>query len=212
MLQAHNRNSLLHCPSLRHRLLLYLTECSSESSATTRTLLFSKTLSESNIDISRDLRDEEFLCDLDTLLGREKASRSHYCDLDVLHESLFATTIVLTKMGGISEASQFNDVHQFELGNNNSDFEHVRNGIDLGLKQHMPRINDHNYKCQFTDPYDQLEAQQKISEGFEIGSLGDKDVRISPSTVRLSLGSPEGVLWLFNNNSRNVDYFVQFLL
>ena len=74
--------------------------------------------------------------------------------------------------------------------------------------QRFPRIHAHDYKCQFTDPYDQLEAQRKLAEGARIGSFGDQTVQTSPSTLRLSLGSPEETLRVLNLTPRDVEFYV----
>ena len=244
LLQAHNRNAYLCCPSPRHCLLLALTKCSSESGASTRSLLFTKTnLTESNIDISRDLHDDETLCDLDSRLGQEKTPKSHFLDVDALSESLVSCRILFADLketpdlaGTFRHARQFgspagnlpslrnsfalgpndpNDPNDLNVPNvpndpNDPNDPNGPNGPNgpMGGMQHFPRINDHNYKCQFTDPYDQLEAQQKISEGKAIGSFGDQTVQISPSTLRLSLGSPEETLRVLNMIPRDVDFYV----
>ena len=274
LLQAHNRKAFLFCPSPRHGLLLALTECSSESSASTRSLLFTKTnLSESNIDISRDLHDNETLCDLDSRLGQEKTPKSHYWDIDALSNSLVSCRILFADLNetprvegtfrkprhfnppagkipplrnslslGLNDPNDpnalngpngpngpnnstgpnvpnvlngLNDLHDPNDPNDPNDVSdrndpklfHGPSGSTEGT-QHFPRVHDHSYKCQFTDPYDQLEAQQKLSAGIFIGSYGDQSVQISPSMLRLSLGSPEETLRVLNMISRDVDFHV----
>ena len=250
MLQAHNRKAFLFCPSSRHGLLLELTECSSESIASTRSLLFTKTnLTESNIDISRDLHDNETLCDLDSRLGQEKTPKSHYWDVDALKNSLVSCRILFADLvetpgleGTFRKARHFNlpagklpplrnslslglndpnDPNDPNVPNHLNDPNYSNNLTDLNEPQlfagptgsaegpqHFPRIHDHNYKCQFTDPYDQLEAQRKLAEGARIGSYGDQTVQISPSTLRLSLGSPEETLRVLNLIPREVEFYV----
>ena len=103
-----NRNALVRCSEPFEVLLLQAVHETSESIASTHSLL--KTINQlqgniNDIDITRDMEDGELLADFDTLLGREKTAFSHYLDMKMITSHLMAVTVHLDQIGGLSHIS-----------------------------------------------------------------------------------------------------------
>ena len=103
-----NRNALIRCSEPFEVLLLQAVYETSESIASTHSLL--KTINQlqgniSDIDITRDMEDGELLADFDTLLGREKTASSHYLDVKMITSHLMAVTVHLDQIGGLAHIS-----------------------------------------------------------------------------------------------------------
>lgn len=222
LLMGLNRNALIRCSDPVEILLLQAIQNTSESVATTHSLL--KTMNKlptdlSTVDITHDLDDGEGVTDFDTLLGKEKNAVSHYLDVKMMISHMKGVSVNLSQIGNISYDTSKDTEHDFDFGNpikspnpvSSMDpmdpIPPVSQPKPLGgveLTGGIPQMGNHNYLYEFTQDNDS-------SPFIASQDLGVKSPNISviPQLIYITPGElKRDQISIFNHSTENVFFSV----